>query len=496
MLRFKKSLNVSARSTWVNPFGQMKVFCSSASFVLFLIVVIWIPIPKAGMMPAALPFLGFCMAAVFYLHIVSLGADELYKSRFWLLIWLAFSVCICIHVWLVPYLSGVNRLIGHDSLFDDAINHSIVSGMPKLQVWYYFSIMWVAAWRVSLMSERQIKALLLLVMLVSSFQAFYGVGHFLTSSISVLGLWDKLYYTKDVTGTFVNRNHFSGMLAICWPLVLSGLIAVKPLIFSSRSELFRVGLAGMYSLLIVIALITSHSRMGVVAAFFGFTVWGVLYIRCNKNKGVMARRWLLWCAGLLLILFAIWFGVADILGRYSQLGDANGRLIIWSSILDLPLRVLVVGVGPGGFEDVYQLVKPSWKGLRTVYAHNDYLEFLVEFGFVLGGFLVLIFSLWLWRATPRGDFILRAGALGSVAAMALHSVVDFSLQIPGAALFFWIAIGVLMNEGLDSTKGVLNEDLTKDGSVKIVRRRNGNQKGRKKALTVKQRWMAYLRPQD
>jgi len=55
----------------------------------------------------------------------------------------------------------------------------------------------------------------------SSFQAIYGVAHLASGNTSVLGLWTKEYFFDDATGTFVNRNHFSGMLAIASPLVLS-----------------------------------------------------------------------------------------------------------------------------------------------------------------------------------------------------------------------------------------------------------------------------------
>ena len=100
------------------------------------------------------------------------------------------------------------------------------------------------------------------------------------------------------------------MLAICWPLVLSGLLAVKPLLLSSYGALFRYIVATIYSILVVVSLVASHSRMGLVGAYFGLVVWGVFYIRSRPHGSEMSKRWMPWALGLLSFIFAIWFGVA------------------------------------------------------------------------------------------------------------------------------------------------------------------------------------------
>ena len=471
---------------------------SRVSFIVLLITLLWLPIPKAGMMPGALPVLGLFMAAVMGLSAFSAAGNRLgmQQSKPWLAVWLLFSLCVLLHILLVPTVFGLGRFFSvEDSALFSGVGDSIATALPGVRVWFYFTIMWVAAWRVSFLRRRQIGWLLLIVFLASLLQAIYGLSHFLSGSSSVLGLWEKQHYLKDATGTFVNRNHFSGMLAICWPLVLSGLVATKPLLFSGYAASLRYAIAGFYSLVIVVALVTSHSRMGTTGAFFGLIVWGVFYVRSRRRENLHPRKWLPWAVGFFSILFAIWFGVEDIVERYTQLEGGDGRIAIWSAMFDLPARAWWLGIGPGDFEDVFQLVQPAWRNVRSIYAHNDYLEFVLGFGVISSVFLALVFAYWLWRCLPRGDWALRAGAIGSLAAIALHSIVDFNLQIPGSALFFWVAVGLLMNSNLvlqgAYTKGsVLPNNNQAKPTARLRGRRSKQIRSKRK---TKQEWLAYFR---
>ena len=466
---------------------------ATVSLILLLLTLLWLPIPKAGNMLGALPVLGFSMALVCGLFVFSASGYRhgLQHCKPWLAIWLLFSLCSVAHLFLVPWFYGLGRFfsVENAALFG-GVGDSIAIGLPSLRVWFFFTIMWMVAWRVSLLSRRQIRWLLLIVFLASLFQAVFGLSHFISGASSVFGLWDKQYYLNDATGTFVNRNHFSGMLAICWPLVLSGLLATKPLLFGSYAAPVRYAIAGFYSMIIVVALVTSHSRMGTTGAFFGLIVWGIFYARSRRIENLHPRKWLPWAVGLFSILFAIWFGIEDILERYTKLDSGDGRTQIWSAIFDLPARAWLVGIGPGNFEDVFHLVQPDWLNTRTRYAHNDYLEIVLEFGVVLSTFLLCAFLFWLRRCLPRGDWALRAGALGSLAAMALHSIVDFNLQIPGSAIFFWVAVGLLMNRNLVLRGARLQE---KEEAKPAGRRRGRRSVQARPKKKTRQEWLAFFR---
>ena len=118
-------------------------------------------------------------------------------------------------------------------------------------------------------------------------------------------------------------------------------------------------------------------------------------------------------------------------------------------MLDMPLHVWAIGIGPGAFEDVFRIVTPSYFSIRFVYAHNDYLEFFFEFGLLLGLVIVFSFMIWLKNVKSRIRYhYLLSGVYGAISAVALHSVVDFNLQVPASALFVWMAVGLLANLSL------------------------------------------------
>src|SRR5438445_759540 len=91
----------------------------------------------------------------------------------------------------------------------------------------------------------------------------------------------------------------------------------------------------------------------------------------------------------------------------------------------------------------------------TDYAHNDYLQALMEMGVavpvVIGLFLVAYAKrmLELLRAEGGRSFtLLQLGAGLGLLPMILHSVFDFALHIPADAMWFATLAGVLFHKGV------------------------------------------------
>jgi O-antigen ligase len=79
------------------------------------------------------------------------------------------------------------------------------------------------------------------------------------------------------------------------------------------------------------------------------------------------------------------------------------------------------------------------------HAHNDYLEFLIEYGLVGGVLLAWFLLLCLVRAAKGLENRERARQFGicfaslmAMVAMLIHATVDFSLQIPANAGWFLV----------------------------------------------------------
>jgi O-antigen ligase len=90
---------------------------------------------------------------------------------------------------------------------------------------------------------------------------------------------------------------------------------------------------------------------------------------------------------------------------------------------------------------------------RLEYAHNDYLQLLIEAGWI--GFIALTtgFSIFMWKSAhrirhmnPRKDpmrFFLGAGAFSGLISLAFHSFFDFNLQIPANCVYFVTLMAIL-----------------------------------------------------
>ena len=104
-----------------------------------------------------------------------------------------------------------------------------------------------------------------------------------------------------------------------------------------------------------------------------------------------------------------------------------------------------LGIGAGSYQYTYPAYRSADVTVRGLYdhAHNDYLQFLAEFG--LPGFIALMLAAgwcgWLGLVAMRKRHSNLMKGLGfastmGLLAIAIHSSVDFNLQIPANAFMF------------------------------------------------------------
>jgi len=105
----------------------------------------------------------------------------------------------------------------------------------------------------------------------------------------------------------------------------------------------------------------------------------------------------------------------------------------------------ILGWGLGTFPVVYPQFRTFYTNFYVNEAHNDYLQFLAETGAL--GFAALLWFIWrLYRnalrriqewTTDLNGSIALAGLLGCTGIL-VHSFVDFNLQIPANAAWFYV----------------------------------------------------------
>lgn len=299
-------------------------------------------------------------------------------------------------------------------------------------------------------SHERIKASAYVLILGGFAQALYGG---IISLNEMNSIWGTIAH-PDAHGTFVNRNHFAGYLVLCLSVGLGMLIASLTGNTSrswrqfARDALILALSPTMRLRLMVAAMVTglvlSRSRMGNSAFFTALLVAGAIGLVFSKRA---TRSMVVLIASLVVIdifIVGAYFGVEKVVLRIQQTTiQTEDRSNVVALALNMWRDFPALGSGLGSFH----LAFPKYRSgdLLSVYtfAHNDYMQFLVEtglLGFVLLGLIVTLSLFAAVRAQYlRGDPLMRGlsfGAIMGITAMLIHSWVDFNLQIPSNAMTF------------------------------------------------------------
>lgn len=321
-------------------------------------------------------------------------------------------------------------------------------------------------------TRKRLTWLLATLVLSGTFQAFWGAAMTL-SGVEWLLVIPKTSYIGDATGTFVNRNHLAGYLELTLACGIGLLLALRdgrPFRWVNVLELLMGPKARLRLALVVmvIALVMSHSRMGNTAFFAALLLVGGLFVLLDREHRLRNSLILASIVVIDILVISQYFGLEKLKDRVlstrihdvvvdgevvQQANEIRDDVFIYALPLlkDKPLT----GQGAGSFESVF----PKYPGddirLHFDHAHNDYLQFAIEHGLIgmlpLLGFVLLA----LWRALQamwRRESLYRSGvgfgAAMGIVAIGVHSSTDFNLQIPANAATFVVvcAIALLANQ--------------------------------------------------
>ncbi len=309
----------------------------------------------------------------------------------------------------------------------------------------------------SITKRRQILRIVYILLGMGVFQAIYGLFELYNSNPRIL-FYTKIHNLDSATGTYVNRNHFSGFLEMVVPLAI-GLIIARIGVFSLhgsgwKERLIRLSEKNTSPLVLTIfgtiamclGIIFSRSRSGIfimVFSFFLFFGLVTLFFDADQTKKKLVSI-ILVVVFVAIALISFQVGISASLERFAM-DDlmAEGRNVYWRNTVNLFADYPVLGTGLGTFTSIY----PDWEvwgtPIRLYHAHNDYLEYLAELGIVgvmllLGGVLIILvksFSAWHSRRNPELKG-LGLGGLIAVIGILIHSITDFNLHIPANMLSF------------------------------------------------------------
>lgn len=239
-----------------------------------------------------------------------------------------------------------------------------------------------------------------------------------------------------VFGMFGHPNELAAFLGLTLPILIALIL---------RAEATRFGLMGVIVAIATVlgsgALMLTQSRGGWLA--FGF---GLALVIAFANRAVQ-RGLVLSGAALLLCLFAL--GGLDVvpgLSRFDSIVATQGpsvqvtsatwgqleREAHWGAAYAMLRDHPWLGVGAGQFNEHYREYTPHWRfRIPRGHAHNGYLHMAAQSGFPgLGLYLIWIGTMLIALLQSLFSSVgmqraLAIGALGCLAAYAVHGIVEY-----------------------------------------------------------------------
>lgn len=283
-------------------------------------------------------------------------------------------------------------------------------------------------------------------------QAIYGLWIFL-ADIDMLLWMPKVHYLDRPTGTFVNANHFAAYLVLATIVFLSVNVTKKQPT-QPKSTLIRI-IDQLYSpsnailALLLITLVASRSFGAMVSLAVVMMILGIRFMIISNY-----RRYFIFAVIVSLSAFVLFVLALDYATIEQEINGLSHTLIRRIELSKASYNMLqhhwLAGVGGGAFYSQFSQFRTLDIGNAYYnYAHNDFIQFWIEYG-VVG---VILLTLFVGSAIRHNLTVLARSKVGieagiayasvySTIAIAVHSLVDFPLHIPGFSVCYLVLISL------------------------------------------------------
>jgi O-antigen ligase len=301
---------------------------------------------------------------------------------------------------------------------------------------------------------------------VGFLSALFGIfRQFLQSPNSTNGFVLPFLYPGIGYGQFISANVFSYLMEMTFGLLMGLVLGAG--VVRSRLPMYLVIATTTWT-----ALVLCNSRGGIISltiqAMFLLFVSMNWYLarRLSRTRG--PHKWLTIMRSSLVRMFftlvligtlvtgVFWMGGERLASKQQQADaaqaviDGTTRPEIWRASWALIKHNIWTGVGFGTyFLGITQYQTGSGR-IKLEAAHNDYLDLAASGGLVAVALAAWFVGLLLWRAKSRlnsQDPYRRAAGLGALAGLmgvAVHSLVDFGIQITGISVILACLIVIVV----------------------------------------------------
>ena len=442
--------------------------------VALLIFIAIAPLPLGSNRPLPMALLGCYAALLLIWWSILLGlnrttAHQQFRSLRWpMLLYLA--VCAWIAIQALPGLSApladpiwqstesiINTVLPkHMSVNPEAS----ITGLSHLLT--YGIVFWLAFQLTQ--TQKRAWAVIRVISAIGCIYALYGIIIYMTGNGWIL-IYPKWSYQNSLTSTFVNRNSyatFAGLGLICAVVLLLNhmtpyfalkhpirakiVIIVEELLAKSAWKAFSV-------VAIAISLLLSTSRGGLASSLIGLLAIALIYLAQQKLR----LSGIIYTAAIVISLaITVFLASGNFVSQRFETDQVDSSFtfrfnmyaLTWDAITTAPLK----GTGFGTYTDVIPAYKEPGSALQFWdKAHNSYLENALELGLPAAFLLNMAIGLIALRTVVgavrrKRNKLLPALGIGATILVGIHSLVDFSLQIPAVTILYACIMGVAASQ--------------------------------------------------
>ncbi|MAS96531.1 MAG: hypothetical protein CMO55_25360 [Verrucomicrobiales bacterium] len=257
----------------------------------------------------------------------------------------------------------------------------------------------------------------------------------------------------------------ASFLNLSWPIALALVIRSR-----ERGETgVRLSIWFAVFLVTLVAVFVNTSKAGHILGLLGIFVLGFRFRRSVWRSGGSP---IAITVGVILVVglavFAILPSAMTIFGKWDETittgGSLKGRWLAYGACLHAIVDNGILGTGPGTFHLVFPYYTTELGDRISgvwVFAHQDYLQALIEWGYLGTACWAVLIGGGVWLGTKSiirvrrktGKQISSNCLLVALGLVLLHALVDFPFHIPAIQFLVMIFLAMLWADGARSHRG-------------------------------------------
>lgn len=278
--------------------------------------------------------------------------------------------------------------------------------------------------------------------------------HELAGATALYGIYRPDFASPVLLGPLLNPNHLGCLFA------MSAVAAAGLVMHPRQPAAARSGWALCAAVTVAATLLTLSRGATLALIAGGFMLGAVLLGQRMRGRDDRAATspprltvnalaiGIVAMCGLALVVYSSGRGVSEQLRETTgkEWSQPGSKYMAWRSAGHLVAEVPWLGVGRGAFESSFTRIHPASGKVTFSHPENEYVQAVVEWG-LPGALLLAGLVGWLavaagrrWRAGP-----VTAAAIGAATVVAVQSVVDFGLELPGIGLPTVAVLAVLVH---------------------------------------------------